>query len=132
MLSRPASAVFFDLPAKWQDAVKKNFKTGMSDVEVFVSLGVSREEHNAMLKDVDEYRIAFENGMAIAEAYWMKWARENINNPSKDVNTKIFEKFMNRLFQWDRKIEEPKDKEKSDGAKKEGGKLAQKYLQRAK
>ena len=43
--------------------------------------------------------------MAKSEAYWIAWARANINTPSKEVNTKLFEAVMNRVFAWDKKSE---------------------------
>ena len=133
---RPASVIFFELPKDWEDKVKQDFAEGLSDVEVFVNLGVSRIEHEAMLKDVVEYRDAFDNGMAVSEAYWMRWARTNMVTPSKDLSIKLFEKFMQRCFSWDIKMnkEEKKkyDETKEKNKKKEVNKFTEKYIKIAK
>lgn len=133
---RPASVIFFELPKDWEDKVKQDFAEGLSDVEVFVNLGVSRIEHEAMLKDVVEYRDAFDNGMAVSEAYWMRWARTNMVTPSKDLSIKLFEKFMQRCFSWDIKMnkEEKKkhDEAKEKNKKKEVNKFTEKYIKIAK
>lgn len=133
---RPASAVFFDLEKGWENKVKKGFSEGMTDVEVFVSLGITKREHESMLNNVDEYRNAIENGMAVAEAYWMAWARGQMSKSSKDVNTKIFEAFMRRMYGWDAKIVKEKiseeDSKKRQATKKEVVKFTDKYIKIAK
>jgi hypothetical protein len=133
---RPASAIFFSLPKGWEKKVSKGFSEGMTDVEVFVSLGITKREHEAMLNDVEEYRDAIENGMAVAEAYWMAWARGQMSQPSKDVNTKIFEAFMRRMYGWDARIVKEKthkeEEKKKQATKKEVVKFIDKYIKIAK
>ena len=126
-----ATSIFFELDEDWEKIIDPIFTSGGSDVEAYVALGLSREEHNGLLKHCDDYFDAFDNGMAKSEAYWIAWARSNINVPSKEVNTKLFEAVMNRVFAWDKKRESREKKVeveiKKDENKKEINKFAQKF-----
>lgn len=113
----PAQALYLELPAEWESITDEIFSKGGSDVEAHVAIGLSKEQHKELLK-VEEYYDHFDNGMAKAEAWWMQWARNNIDKPSKDVNTKMFETVMNRFFAWNSKTENKNNKKEHDSQKK--------------
>ena len=131
MARRMGHDLFFKLPKDWRDTVDKIFKDGGSDIEAHLAIGVKATDHETLMKN-EIYAEHFKNGMAVCEAYWHKWARENIGNPSKDVNTKMFETMMKRFFKWD-SIGKEKVKDETPKPKGEVKSFAEKYgLQKVK
>lgn len=138
--------LFFKLPKDWEDIITDVFMNGGTDVEAHLSLKVNAINHVELLK-VDAYKEAFVNGMAISEAWWMKWARETlldegsydveqgivVERKAKKIDTKLFEIFMKRMFSWDKKLDKNnnKDLEKKDDVKKDLDKFSKKYGLRA-
>ena len=127
MARKTGHALFFGLPSGWRETILEVFESGGSDVEAHLAIGVTATEQKILLKNED-YLLEFENGMAICEAYWMKWARENVSFESKNVNNKLFEKMMNRLFDWDKRIKTEEEKgEKKVKKKKDAEEFTKKY-----
>lgn len=107
-------SLFLELPEGWKERTWEIFKNGGVDVEAYTTVGITKEQHAELLK-IEEYATHFDNGMAIAEAWWANWARMNIALPSKEVNTKLFETVMGHFFKWNAKI--LKAEEKAGGKK---------------
>ena len=124
-----AVTLFFELPENWKDTIDEIFTEGGSDVEAFVALGLTKDEHNKLL-EVEEYEYQFDNGMAKSEAFWLSWARANLKNPSKDVNTKMFETVMRRMFAWDERMERKKKNEEEDEEVKKNRKAVKDFGQK--
>lgn len=131
MSKKPAHELYFSLPENWRTKTNEIFDEGGSDAECFISLGLTATEHDSLMKNPDYYE-HFYNGMRRAEAFWLKWARENIGIPSNQVNTKLFETFMSRMFRWDRKESKKEEKNKKDRTKKDVEKFEKKFLKIAK
>lgn len=132
MAKRPGHELYFSLPKDWKDKAGEMFKQGATDIEVFVALNIKASDHAVLLKQ-PEYYETFMNGMAIAEAFWITWARENMYSGKElKVNVRLFETFMERIFKWKRK-EESKDK-KADNPKTKGEvkSFEDKYLRKVK
>lgn len=127
MARKTGHTLFFNLPKDWRETIENGFKDGWSDIEAHLAIGVTATEHEILLKNED-YAIEFKNGMALSEAYWLAWARSSIGVESKLVNTKLFDKVMDRLFKWDAKMKALGDKEeKKDAKKKDAKAFAEKY-----
>ena len=127
MARKTGHTLFFNLPPDWRDTIENGFKEGWSDVEAHLAIGVTATEHEILMKNED-YAIEFANGMALSEAYWMAWARASITMESKLVNTKLFDRFMDRVFKWDAKMKAIVDKDEKKEVKKRDAKaFAEKY-----
>lgn len=127
------SDLFFNLPKNWEEILSEIFMNGGTDIEAHLSLGVSAIDHKVLLA-VDQYNNAFTNGMAISEAFWMKWARQTLTDEGtedskpKKIDTKLFELVMKRMFAWDKKLDKIKEKDvDKDQPKKELAKFKNKY-----
>ena len=116
----PAIALYMELPKDWEAITDDIFEKGGTDIEAHVALGLSKEQHKSLLK-IEQYFEHFDNGMTKSEAWWTKWARENIDKPSKDINTKLFETVMRQFFAWNTREEKKKSKQ-------EGGELKNKIV----
>jgi hypothetical protein len=127
MARKTGHTLFFNLPKDWRETIENGFREGWSDIEAHLAIGVSATEHEILLKNED-YLIEFKNGMALSEAYWMSWARSSIQMESKLVNTKLFDRFMDRVFKWDSKIKGAEEKEEKKEVKKRDARaFAEKY-----
>jgi len=142
-MARSRSDLFFNLPKNWEEILSEIFMNGGTDIEAHLSLGVSSIDHKVLMA-VDQYANAFTNGMAVSEAYWMKWARQNLTGcetrteideegnkteikPAK-IDTKLFELVMKRMFAWDKKLDKIKEKDvDKEQPKKELDKFKNKY-----
>lgn len=132
MARREGHNLFFGLPKNWRDTVDAIFKDGGSDIEAHLAIGVKATDHEILMKN-EVYVEHFRNGMAMSEAYWHKWARENIGLESKLVNTKLFDTMMKRFFKWDQIGKEKPDDKTKGNTKGEVKSFADKYgLKRAK
>jgi hypothetical protein len=129
-LEHSAEGIFFSLPEGWQEITNEIFENGGHYTEAFLAIGLNAIEHEVVM-DIGDYMTHFCNGMAKSEAYWMRWFRENVNQPSKDVNTKLFELAMNRMFDWSKKFDKikPVDDQKAQFLRSEKEKYKKKYLQ---
>lgn len=132
-MARSRSDLFFNLPKNWEEILSEIFMNGGTDIEAHLSLGVSSIDHKVLMA-VDQYANAFTNGMAVSEAYWMKWARETLtdegseDNKPKKIDTKLFELVMKRMFAWDKKLDKIKEKDvDKEQPKKELDKFKNKY-----
>lgn len=97
---------------------------------------------------VEEYYEEFENGIALSEAYWIRWARENLEpvDGEEEINgemyrtktygkpdTKLFNLMMDRLFRWKKKIDDDNtNKNEGEKIKLEAQKITGKYLRKVK
>jgi len=118
--------LFFKLPKDWKEIASPVFDEGGSFIEAYLKIGLTKQEHDALCS-IDEYYEFMDNGMAISEAYWLKWSRDNIEN--KDANMTIFKEMMKRLFMWDRTPSAlSKPAEVSTGVKEEEEKFNEKFL----
>ena len=141
-MAKSKADIFFNLPKNWEEILTEVFGNGGTDVEAHLSLGISALEHRQLLT-IDSYNDAFTNGLALSEAWWMKWARDTLTDETrvetmedgttieikpKKIDTKLFEIFMKRVFAWDKKLDKKKEDEveKTD-TKKEADKFAKKY-----
>ncbi len=126
MIKGSELALFMELPEGWEDMVMEEFRQGKSDIEAHLCLQLTATEHKQLL-NVEEYKEVMDNGMAESEAFWMQWARTNINDPK--VNTKLFDIMTSRLFAWNKKLDRKDDSEskKKDTVKKDTDKFAQKF-----
>lgn len=120
--------IFFSLPEDWKEITDQIFEEGGHYTEAFLALGLSAIEHEVVM-DADEYMEHFCNGMAKSEAYWFRWARENLNN--KDANISLFKAAMDRMFNWSKKLDKlkPEDDSKKRFLMSEKEKYKKKYLQ---
>ena len=140
-MARNRSDLFFNLPKNWEEILSEIFMNGGTDIEAHLSLGISSIDHKVLMA-VDQYADAFTNGMAVSEAYWMKWARETLTDEcivvesSKGkvtverpkIDTKLFELVMKRMFAWDKKLDKIKEKDvDKEQPKKELDKFKNKY-----
>lgn len=132
-MARSRSDLFFNLPKNWEEILSEIFMNGGTDIEAHLSLGVSSIDHKVLMA-VDQYANAFTNGMAVSEAYWMKWARETLTDEGtedskpKKIDTKLFELVMKRMFAWDKKLDKIKEKDvDKEQPKKELDKFKNKY-----
>ena len=132
-MARNRSDLFFNLPKNWEEILSEIFMNGGTDIEAHLSLGVSSIDHKVLMA-VDQYANAFTNGMAVSEAYWMKWARETLTDEGsedskpKKIDTKLFELVMKRMFAWDKKLDKIKEKDvDKEQPKKELDKFKNKY-----
>lgn len=132
-MAKSKSDLFFNLPKNWEEILEEVFSSGGTDVEAHLSLKINSIDHKILLS-VDNYSNAFINGMAISEAFWMKWARETLMDEgtedvkAKKIDTKLFELVMKRMFSWDKKLDKPKEKEvEKDQPKKDADKFKSKY-----
>ena len=132
-MARNRSDLFFNLPKNWEEILSEIFMNGGTDIEAHLSLGVSSIDHKVLMA-VDQYANAFTNGMAVSEAYWMKWARQTLTDEGsedgkpKKIDTKLFELVMKRMFAWDKKLDKIKEKDvDKEQPKKELDKFKNKY-----
>lgn len=141
-MAKTKADVFFNLPKNWEEIIGEIFENGGTDVEAHLSLGVNALDHKQLLT-IASYSDAFENGMAVSEAWWMKWARDTLTDETtvktmddgtvvevkpKKIDTKLFEIFMKRMFAWDKKLDKKKEDEvEKTEPKKEADKFAKKY-----
>jgi hypothetical protein len=125
-----AEGIYFSLPTDWRDTTDAIFEEGGHYTEAFLAIGLNAVEHEVAM-DVEEYMTHFCNGMAKSEAYWMRWFRARVNLPSKEVNTKLFELAMNRMFDWSKKMDKikPKDESKQKFMESAKEQYKKKYLQ---
>ena len=119
-------SLFMELPSNWRETVANKFAEGWSDIEVHLEIGVSANDHETLLKNEDYY-LEFKNGMAISEAYWHRWARDNVGSASRDINTKLFNDMMNRFFRWDQREAKAKEKDDGKGKKKDAQAFGKKF-----
>lgn len=71
---------------------------GMSIKEVCAEFNITPGIHSRLKRDFDEYRLAFEDGVSFAEAWWMKQGRENLQN--KGFNVGIYAFQMKNRYKW--------------------------------
>lgn len=139
--------LFFDLPKNWEDIVSDILSEGGCDIDAYTALNLTAKEHKVLL-EVEQYIDHFTNCLALSERWWINKAREAlldreydetfIDDDGKEVkrtykpdkfDTKLFEKIMNRMFGWDKKV----DKNKEDNGKNnQGRKDAEKLLNKHK
>ena len=126
-MAKSKSELFFDLPKGWENTLRNIFANGGGDIEAHLAIGVDAVSHKKLL-EVEQYMTEFENGMAVSEAWWMKWAREmlvdqegsvsyqpdgtKIEIKPKKADTKLFDIMMKRMFSWDKKLDKPEKGEK--------------------
>lgn len=125
-MAKSKSELFFSLPKGWEETLRGIFANGGGDIEAHLAIGVDAVSHKKLL-EVEQYMIEFENGMAVSEAWWMKWARESlvdqegsttylpdgtkIETKPKKADTKLFEIMMKRMFAWDKRLDKPEKPE---------------------
>lgn len=140
-------ALYFELPKNWKSKIKDIFKDGGDVISAHISIGVQASSHKKLMS-VEEYFEEFENGIALSEAYWLKWARENLEPMEGEEeidgemyrtktygkpDTKLFNLMMDRLFGWKKKIDKVEDdKDKGEKIKIEAEKITEKYLRKVK
>lgn len=139
-------AIYFDLKKNWKQTVLNIFKEGGDPISAHLAIGVTASEHKKLMALGDYFEV-FENGIAMSESYWLKWAKENLEPTIEETeedgiitktftygkpDVRLFKEVMDRLFNWSKKIEKidkPKDK---DDPKDEAKKMVGKYLRSVK
>lgn len=141
-MAKSKADLFFSLPKNWEEIIQEIFMNGGTDIEAHIALGINALDHKTLLS-IENYNNAFINGMAISEAWWMKWARETlideatyettaegvtIERKPKKIDTKLFELVMKRMFKWDKKLDKIEDDGlEKDQPKKDAEKFTKKY-----
>lgn len=140
-------ALYFELPKDWKEKIKLIFKDGGDVISAHLAIGVQASSHKKLM-GIEEYYEEFENGIALSEAYWIRWARENLEpvDGEEEINgemyrtktygkpdTKLFNLMMDRLFRWKKKIDDDNtNKNEGEKIKLEAQKITGKYLRKVK
>ena len=87
-----------DLPEDFANIIVGLMKEeGASIKEVCAELNITAYWHSKFMNN-DEYKQAFEEGIAFAEAWWMKQGRKNLEN--KGFNVGIYAFQMKNRYKW--------------------------------
>lgn len=98
-MGRKPETTLSDLRPDWREYLLEKFGEGWSIAEVLVGLGVTQKVHARLRRDHEEYDQAFEDGMVLSEAWWVRQGRENIlNNRSFNVGIWVFN--LKNRFGW--------------------------------
>lgn len=87
-----------ELPFGWKEKLMALSEEGAGIAEILKEIGISRNRHDAYMKDTPEYSAAFEDARLISEAWWMKQGRDNLNNKNYNNTMWIFN--MKNRFYW--------------------------------
>ena len=116
------------LPDDWKEKAKKIFEEGGDVKNVIVALGITKKQHETFLLE-EGYKDVIDNGMIHSEAYWLDWAKRNVDN--KNVNTALFNTMTSRMFNWDKKVEKDKDRKKKDEKEKKVTSYLDRYTKKS-
>lgn len=97
------------LPDDWKSKALEMFKTGGDWRNVVSEFGLTKKQHEELLL-VDEYKDVLDNGAIYSEAFWLTWAKNNIEN--KNANVALFKEMMERMFKWNEKSTKIEDLKK--------------------
>ncbi|MEK7603870.1 MAG: hypothetical protein AAB461_01990 [Patescibacteria group bacterium] len=103
-MSRPKKTIK-DLPKNWKDLILKEMEAGASKQEVKVLLHISNDLFERFMKESKEFSETVYYGVELAEAWWLKQGRINLNN--KQFNYGSWYMMMKNRFGW-------KDRQETD------------------
>jgi hypothetical protein len=97
------------LPLHWKESILFLYSGGYSDVEIKATIyswrgSFSNRLWDRWMKEEEEFRETILMGRMLAEAFYMKEGRENMNNPK--FNNQIWYLTMKNRFGWSEKAPE--------------------------
>ena len=101
------------LPKDWKKTALDMFTEGAAQIQVIKAIGLTVDLHKRFVKDYEEYRDFMVSGMELAECWWVKTGKENLNN--RNFNNPLFNTLTARLFKWNKDDDgKPPAEEKED------------------
>lgn len=102
------------LPKDWKKTALDMFTEGAAQIQVIKAIGLTVDLHKRFVKDYEEYRDTMVSGMELAECWWVKTGKDNLNN--RNFNNPLFNTLTARLFKWnkDEDSKPPEDGKEDD------------------
>lgn len=88
-----------DLPEGWREIVLTDMEAGTNLVVVLKKIGMSRTIHARFMVDYPQYAEIFTEGQMMHEAFWVDWARQNLQN-KVTAQVTLWYMYMKNNFGW--------------------------------
>ena len=87
-----------ELPEGWQDYIIAEMSEGATLREIKAHFAISNDLHERWMKDEEEYSETIKGGIQMAEAWWLKQGRINLQN--KEFSPVLWYMNMKNRFGW--------------------------------
>ena len=101
-----------DLPVNWKSLILKEMGSGASQKEIMAELKIGSQLFYDLIKRDEEFSNTIKKGIELAEAWWMKQGRINLQN--RKFSAVLWYMNMKNRFGWKDKSEVD---HKSNGSK---------------
>ncbi|GEM_PF-6542886 len=108
-----------DLPGNWKDIILNQFREGKSITHAYKAIGISKSQHYRFMEDYPEYADVMEDGLDLAQMYWIDEGMKNLGN--RNYNNPLFNRLTAVILRWDDKAKDntpPGDDANEDDKKK--------------
>lgn len=97
-VGKPRTEADTKLPEGWQQYIVTEMSEGATLREIKAHFGISNDLHTRWMRDEEEYAETIKGGIQMAEAWWLKQGRVNLQN--KEFSPVLWYMNMKNRFGW--------------------------------